>query len=397
MMERLSAVLEPIESGVSVNAEDRPAINGEVGVLKVSCVADGRFYPSENKAVTDPTEKARLSSHVRAGDILISRANTPQLVGACGMASVTREDLFLSDKIWRTAVRDPLRDDSRWILAVLNSPMVRSRLRARASGTSGSMKNISQKSLWTVEVPRPPLKDQKRFADVVAALTTTSDRLSTLISKKRLFKRGLMQRLLRGRIQAQSSLDCWPSIQLRAVTREVRKRNARVLDESFVMGVSKFDGVVPMRERTIGADLNRYKTLPPGAFAYNPMRLNIGSIARWSGTDDVLVSPDYVVFEALPEALDGRYLDQYRRSHAWKRFMEAAGNGGVRVRIYYDELAALKLPMPPLEDQRRIADILDLLDREISLLQRQRDLLEKQKRAVMHKLLTGEVRLAATE
>ena len=124
------------------------------------------------------------------------------------------------------------------------------------------------------------------------------------------------------------------------------------------------------------------------------MRINIGSIARWSGTNDVLVSPDYVVFETIPQKLDGRFLDHYRRSHAWKHFMEAAGNGSVRVRIYYDDLAALKLPLPPLDEQRRVADLLDLLDREITLLQRHRDLLEKQKRAVMHKLLTGEVRLA---
>ncbi|MEA2235831.1 MAG: type restriction enzyme subunit [Thermoanaerobaculia bacterium] len=152
-----------------------------------------------------------------------------------------------------------------------------------------------------------------------------------------------------------------------------------------------------MRGQTIGTDLDRYKILPPGAFAYNPMRINIGSIARWPGNHHVLVSPDYVVFEAIPGKLDGRFLDHYRRSHPWKHFMEAAGNGGVRVRVYYNDLAALKLPLPPLTEQQRIADLLDLLDREISLLERQRELLEKQKRAVMHKLLTGEVRLATTE
>lgn len=163
------------------------------------------------------------------------------------------------------------------------------------------------------------------------------------------------------------------------------------------MGVSKFVGVVPMRETTIGTKLDRYKILPPGAFAYNPMRLNIGSIARWAGSEDVLVSPDYVVLETIPVKLDARFLDHYRRGHAWKHFMEIAGNGSVRVRIYYDDLASMKISLPPIEEQQRIADLLDLLDREISLLQRQRELLEQQKRAVMHKLLTGEVRLASTE
>ena len=61
-----------------------------------------------------------------------------------------------------------------------------------------------------------------------------------------------------------------------------------------VMAVTKADGIVPMRERTIGASIDRYLVVQKNCFAYNPMRINIGSIARWQGEKDILVSPDYI-------------------------------------------------------------------------------------------------------
>lgn len=84
-------------------------------------------------------------------------------------------------------------------------------------------------------------------------------------------------------------------VELREVTSESRVRNGNGLPAKTVMGVSKVLGIVPMEERVVSSDLTRYKVVKKNWFAYNPMRLNIGSIARWNG-DDILVSPDYVVF-----------------------------------------------------------------------------------------------------
>lgn len=160
---------------------------------------------------------------------------------------------------------------------------------------------------------------------------------------------------------------------LSELTVESKVRNEFGLDASHVMGVDRDRGIVPMREHTIGSELDRYKVLRPGAFAYNPMRLNIGSIARWPGPGNVLVSGDYVVFEAIDGKLDGRYLDHIRRSAAWKQHVAAAGSGSVRVRIYYDDLAAMRISIPPIDEQRLIADLIADFEKEISVLQRLRD------------------------
>ncbi|HVC98526.1 MAG TPA: restriction endonuclease subunit S [Pirellulales bacterium] len=153
-----------------------------------------------------------------------------------------------------------------------------------------------------------------------------------------------------------------------------------------------------MRERTIAADVERYQIVRKDWFAYIPMRINIGSIARHTGADDVvLVSPDYVVFECKEDEcgtpmISPDYLDHLRRSHIWERFV-AAGNGSVRIRIYFSDLGHLKFMLPPFREQRAIADLLNTADREIDLLRKQLAALKEQKKGLMQKLLTGQVRV----
>jgi len=113
-------------------------------------------------------------------------------------------------------------------------------------------------------------------------------------------------------------------IQLGDVTAECTTRNGKSLTPAPIMGVSKTEGIVPMEVRLIGKDLSRYKRLEADWFAYNPMRLNIGSIARWKGEREVLVSPDYVVFRCLNEgdsAINPAYLEHFRGSDQWEDFV----------------------------------------------------------------------------
>ena len=159
------------------------------------------------------------------------------------------------------------------------------------------------------------------------------------------------------------------------------------------MGVSKVEGIVPMEERIVAADTARYKFVRKDWFAYNPMRLNIGSIARWQGDNDILVSPDYVVFRcrsAGPNRLDPAYLDNFRRSEAWEEFVSEKGDGSVRVRIYYKDLARLQLALPSFPEQQKIADCLDSADALIEAQGRKVEALKTHKKGLMQQLFPQE-------
>jgi type I restriction enzyme S subunit len=160
-----------------------------------------------------------------------------------------------------------------------------------------------------------------------------------------------------------------------------------------VMGVSKVEGIVPMEERIIAADRSRYKLVSKNWFAYNPMRLNIGSIARWQGERDILVSPDYVVFRCIDDQDHGiapDFLDHFRKSDHWQDFVNESGIGSVRVRIYYKDIAQLELHFPKLAEQQKIADCLSSLDELIAAQARKVDALKTHKKGLMQQLFPRE-------
>lgn len=255
---------------------------------------------------------------------------------------------------------------------------------------STNLASINSSQLRAMPLLLPPLSEQAAICKRVAAWDASIRGLESLIAKKATLKQELAEGLLTGRISfPDSSPADWPVCPVREVTVHSTLRNLQGLRADAVMGVNKVQGMIPMRERTIGSSLAVYKIVRRDWFAYNPMRLNIGSLARWGGEGEALVSPDYVVFSCVESVLDPGFFDHFRRSARWEQFVTSAGNGSVRVRIYYDDLGALTLRLPPLAEQIRIAKVLGVSDRELALLQRQLSALRRQRQGVVDQLLSG--------
>jgi type I restriction enzyme S subunit len=258
---------------------------------------------------------------------------------------------------------------------------------------------LTVKGISTLKIPLPPTKaEQEAIAKVLGGADALNKTLGRLIAEKTEFKRGLMQQLLTGRKRFKEfEGQEWKQYHLGDVAIESELRNNGRLTEKSLYAVTKAYGMIPMRERVQGESVERCKVVSKDWFAYNPMRLNIGSIAKWNNKEDVLVSPDYVVFRCDETLLDPDFLNHYRRSHRWAKFVEKAGDGSVRVRIWFSHLAELKLSLPSLPEQRRIAAVLNACDRELDLLREQLAEFKKQKQGLMQKLLTGQIRVKVEE
>jgi type I restriction enzyme S subunit len=172
----LKWVIARISSGVSVNATDQQASGDEPGVLKTSAAIGGRFFPAENKAVWE-TEYERLACPVMAESIIVSRMNTPALVAESGYVETDYPNLFLPDRLWQIEL-DKGRAEPRFIAQVLSSSIVRSSLSEMATGTSASMKNLSQEDLLNFSIPLPPISEQHEIVGHIVANTTKIDLLS---------------------------------------------------------------------------------------------------------------------------------------------------------------------------------------------------------------------------
>ena len=389
----LGTILEQPESGVSVLCEDGGPRSDEPGVLKLSCVTGGHFNPNDRKKPM-ANEVPRLTTFAKRNTILISRSNTPALVGASAYVKCEAPFAFLPDTLWMLHPKEhSIADVSmKWLSCLLLSDAHRLALQRIASGTSDSMKKIQKGALLKLKVPVPPLPEQRKIADILSTWDESLEKLDALIAAKERCKKGLMQQLLTGKRRVKGAA-AWKVTRLSEVAEERIARNQDNFDRSRLYAVTKAEGMVPMRERVQGATVERCKVVEMGWFAYNPMRINIGSIARWEGTDPVMVSGDYVVFSTDEKRLLSDYLNHIRRSSAWCGFVGASGNGSVRIRIWFDDLGHFKFPLPPVNEQRSIADILDTCDNELRLLRAQRAAIDRQKRGLMQRLLIGKIRV----
>ncbi|MBF6441287.1 restriction endonuclease subunit S [Nocardia farcinica] len=155
----LNDILLAIESGRSPTCHARPANDDEYGVLKLGAVTYGRFDPSQNKALPEEVEPD-VRHEVKTGDLLFTRKNTADLVGAAALVRKTRAKLLLPDLIFRLRIDPASKMNSAYLQAVLMYPPIRRTVQGLAGGSAGSMPNISKAKLLTVEVPHPPADQQ---------------------------------------------------------------------------------------------------------------------------------------------------------------------------------------------------------------------------------------------
>ncbi len=113
-------------------------------------------------------------------------------------------------------------------------------------------------------------------------------------------------------------------------------------------------------------DRRAYNIVEPNSFAYNPARINVGSLGYYEGTENVIVSSLYEVFKTA-EYVDDRFLWHWLKSPELPKWIVKLQEGSVRLYFYYDKLCECVLQMPSIEEQRKISKYLDSLDYLITL------------------------------
>jgi type I restriction enzyme S subunit len=164
-----------VEQGVSPQCDNFPAAPEDWGVLKVSAVKNGTFFEGENKQLPASIQP-ESRYEIKSGDLLITRANTPQLVGAAAVADSPRPKLMLCDKIFRVVTTDDLLPDF-LVLASLGT-RIRAMCAETSHGTSQSMANLKTEEVKRWPIPAAPVPVQRA---VIAELDTAREHAATLV------------------------------------------------------------------------------------------------------------------------------------------------------------------------------------------------------------------------
>ncbi|MBC8946995.1 restriction endonuclease subunit S [Xenorhabdus indica] len=158
--------IKSIISGWSAKGESYPCNEGEYGVLKISAVTSGKFNPQENKFVYEkdiPADKKLVFP--KKGDLLFSRANTRDLVAATCIVPKDNSNVFLPDKLWNVKTSENILLPE-YLNYLIWEPRFKEKLTSQATGTSGSMLNISKGKFETTDAIFPDLPLQKKFRSI---------------------------------------------------------------------------------------------------------------------------------------------------------------------------------------------------------------------------------------
>ena len=181
----------------------------------------------------------------------------------------------------------------------------------------------------------------------------------------------------------------WEKCKLGDITQNFNRRNKEKIQYPM-FSVTNERGFVPQSEQfegrdMVGDDIKAYKIIQSQEFAYNPARINVGSIAMYSGKAPCMISSLYVCFKTT-QKVDDEWLMQLLKTAKLNYCYNVNGEGGVRVYLFYPNFARIRVSLPSLTEQKKIACFLNLLDERISTQNKIIEDLKKLKSAISERL-----------
>ena len=186
----IGAITKTIDSGWSGNGTQREKKAGEIAVLKVSAVTKGYFIPEECK-VLDDQENIKKYVFPQKDDLLFSRANTKEMVGATAIIREDYPELILPDKLWKIRFSDVT--NVVYMKCILSSKAIRNKFSEASTGTSGSMYNVSMEKFKAIQIPMPEIGRQNQFASFAESVEKSKLTIQQSLDKLELLKKSLMQ------------------------------------------------------------------------------------------------------------------------------------------------------------------------------------------------------------
>ena len=281
------------------------------------------------------------------------------------------------------------------------------RLSRRSAGQAG----VDLDALREYEFPLPALAEQGKISELLNWASDSVDNFSKLIDFVRERKRGLMQQLVTGQTRFKEFVksskkvksrygdfpEDWSQVHMGDIADEAGKKNGGGR-ELPVLSCTKYHGLVNSLEyfgkRIFSEDTSTYRIVERGDFAYATNHIEEGSIGYQNLHDAALISPMYTVFRTKP-GVDHEFFWKLIKTELYRHIFEVNTSGSIARRgaLRWDEFALIKVFLPTVPEQKRIAAVLNTCDEEIKLLEKQLEALKEQKRGLMQKLLTGEVRV----
>ena len=379
---KLAELTKTITTGKSVNSDEGEVSDGNIGVLKTSCVSYDRFNPSESKPVVK-SEQQLVKCAVEKDSVIVSRMNTPERVGACGYVSTDFPNLFLPDRLWKLKFQDTV--DTYFVYMMLVSSAYKEKITSMASGTSGSMYNIPKETFLNLQLVIPAkIDEQKQLGKILKKIDTLITLHQRKYEKLVNIKKSMLDKMFPQNgasvpeIRFKGFTDPWEQRKLGEIAKEV-VRNDPASDAPIMM-ITAGNGFIEQSDRyafnNAGESLKKYILLERGELAYNHGASKLrpyGSCFALTTVEKARIPFVYHCFsveksnpEFLSIELNGANVENQLR----KIVSSGARMDGL-LNIAYSEYTEVTVQLPKKEEQDWIAKFFKHLDTLITLHQRE--------------------------
>ena len=247
-------------------------------------------------------------------------------------------------------------------------------------------KQISYDDFSMIPICYPSLNEQEKIAEVLSCWDNGIEVLEKLLEKKQLHKKALEQMLF-------NEKKSWQLLRFDSIFKDYCKKNC---PDERLLSATQENGVIPrdmLNSKVMSPDgtLSGYKLIDIGDFVIS-LRSFQGGI-EYSNYRGIL-SPAYTVLKSIME-INKDFYKYFFKSYRFIEKYLSISVIGIRdgKQISYSDLSSVKIPYPPIDEQQKIAKVLNNCDEEIRLLGKKLEMLKQQKKGLMQKLLTGEIRV----
>lgn len=271
---------------------------------------------------------------------------------------------------------------------------------------------INSNDIKNLKIPVPPLKEQQKIASILSTVDEHIEQTDKLIEKTKEFKKGLMQKIFSQEIRLKNENgENYPNWEEKRLGNLIEKVNLKykhikhtyhnkdvkfeVCTVSNKLGfVSQYDYFVSTKNNyeIASQDKSNYTIVGLGEFAYNPSRIDVGSIGLNEKYSNALVSPLYIVFKCKKD-LEKIFLKYWLKTFYFENQMKRLMDVGVRNSLDYKSFSSMIIKLPSLSEQQKIASILSEVDNQIEEYELKKEKLKTLKKGLMQQLLTGKIRV----
>ncbi|QBG48276.1 restriction endonuclease subunit S [Verrucomicrobia bacterium S94] len=380
-----------IGSGITPRGGKSVYLDEGIPFIRSQNVQAGYFEPKDLQYISNEQNDKMASSEVKPKDILYNITGA-SIGRAClfpteiGTANVNQHVCIVRLKANEC--------NPSFAVRVMNSDIAKKHLYENQAG--GGREGLNFQNLGNYRIPLPPLPEQEKIAEVLGCWDEGIQTLEDLIEQKRLRKKGLMQQLLTGKKRLPGFSEDWKTVKLGTIASIPKKQKLESVEGKSLLTVKLHCLGIEKNENTrpkLSEKGRPYFKRMAGEFLIGRQNFHNGGFGIVPKSLDGLIASNAITTLKIDQTkvCKNFLLMTFSNPDYYKRVGHRMDGTGQK-ELSEKEILTLDIPYPPLEEQKAISAVLRTADEEIALLEAELDALRKQKKGLMQKLLTGEVR-----